>query len=190
MKKILWLTLAIALGAGTAHAERPSFRNVETKLTGFASSSLNDDSDYAGALSGSTVFRNHFFVSGSAGFGSSTFTNSSSLALGMLKNVGEDSIVFASVGARRYAEFKPRFSFDTESDRETFDTATASVGIRSMLTSRFEGEAGITALENGPYGLQVGLKGTYYFTESIGGVMELGSSDGDGTGGIGLRFNF
>jgi hypothetical protein len=172
-------------------AERPSFRNLETKLTGYSSSSIgNDDDRFAGSLSGSTIFGERFFVSGSVGFGNSSFNNSSALALGILKDVGERSVAFATIGAQRYSHFQGNSFFTSDYRRDTIDTAAATVGIRSMLTERFEGSAGITALARGPYSLQTGLKGTYYFTENIGGVLELGASDGDGNGGIGLRFNF
>jgi hypothetical protein len=183
------LTLVCTALAGSAAAERPSFRNVETKLTGFAISNSDDDR-FAGSLSGSTIFSERFFVSGALGFGSSNFRTSSAVSLGILRDVGENSIAFASVGALRYTDFETLDFFASSYRRNTINTATATVGIRTMLTERFEGSAGITALERGPYDLQLGLKGTYYFTDSIGGVLELGSSDGDGSGGIGVRFNF
>jgi hypothetical protein len=190
---IAWLTLLLAALVGSAAAERPSFRNVETQLTGFSvhsNGSLNIKDKFAGSLSGSTVFGERFFLSGSLGFGSSIFGNSSAVSLGILKGAGDNSVAFAAIGAQRYNYYSKGALFGADYRSDRFSTATATIGIRSMLSERIEGTFGLTALDRGPYRLQATLKGTYYFTDNIGGVLEFGSSDGDRSGGMGVRFNF
>jgi hypothetical protein len=167
-----------------AHAAAPSFRTLETKAIGF---SFGDSgSKYAGGLAGSWDFGGKFFVASSTTFGDRSFGGGNyALGLGVFKHTGESTAVFASIGGQQYAFFD---AIAGRSDRYTSPNLT--VGVKSLFGDRAELEFGISKLTNGPYGATAGLKGTYYFVDQMGVVVEFGSSDGDGNGGIGLRWSF
>ena len=180
--------IAVAL-AGSAFAERPTYRNFESKLESLSSSKFLKDR-WSGSLGGITTFGERFFVSGSVGLGSDSAFGSTSVGLGTMKDIGTSSSLFAAIGARRYNEANFSLAAATTNLNNEITTATATVGFRSMVTDRMELQTGVTKLARGIYSLQIGAKGTYYFSDSFGAVLELGSSDGDGSGGIGLQYRF
>jgi hypothetical protein len=170
--------------AAQSNAAQPSFRTLETKAIGF---SFGDSgSKYAGGLSASWDFGGRFFVASSTTFGERDFGGGNyALGLGMFKHTGQSTALFASVGARQYAYFDP-----LDGTFERYTTPNLTVGVKSIFGNRTELEFGLSALARGPYSASAGLKGTFYFVDNLGAVVELGSSDGDGTGGIGLRWSF
>jgi hypothetical protein len=160
------------------------FTNLETKLEAYSFNA--DDQKFLGNISGSYAFRDNYFVNASVGFGEGYLTrNSAALGLGLYRMAGARTALFSSIGMQRY-EFL-EFSNARVTD---VTTAALSVGVKSLLSDNMELEFGATKLQKGIYSARVGLKGTYYFSDSMGAVVEFGSSDSDGFGGVGVRWRF
>ena len=181
------LALAAMLGSPCVLAATPSFNTIETKINSFRSSTVLQDS-YSGSISGSFGFADRFFAASSIAFGSNVVgRDDMGVGLGIFQPSGENTALFASIGGQRYSDYDRQTNINRD-----YNTAAISLGIKSLVLSNAELEFAATQLTSGPISTRVALKGSYYFNDHVGAVLELGSSNGNGdsTGGIGVRINF
>jgi hypothetical protein len=176
---------ALILAAATlfslsASAAELSFNTLEGSYNQF---DLDCSSNCDGfSLEGSVGFNETFY--GTAGLDTGEFSGADVTALfltgGARHMISDSSAVYGELGFVRVDSD----DFDAETD------AVAVVGIRGMFNPSFEGEAELSRIFQSGADVELGLKGTFFFTDTVGGFLGVSASDGDTGASVGLRLNF
>ena len=182
MKKILLAVLASTL-AFSASATELSFNNLQVgySLFDFDCNTNCDGFNLGGSLEINEMFSTA--VDYTRFGGNSNNLDFTYLSLGIRNEFSESSAVFGQVGAARVSADS---NFGGGSETKAF----VGVGVRGMMTERFEGEALVRKVFIGGFDPSLKLTGTYYFTDTVGASVNVEASDGYSGGGVGLRMNF
>ena len=138
--------------------------------------SISFDETFYGTAGFQNIFQNIDvnFGSGDADFSTLFLTG------GARHMISESSAIYGELG---FVRFDGDFS-DEETD------AVAIAGIRGMFNPSFEGEAEISRIFQSGADVELSLKGTFFFTDTVGGFAGVSASDGDTGAKVGLRLNF
>ncbi len=182
MKKILFAVLASTFAFGASAAEL-SFNNFGV---GYARADFGCGSDCDGFNLLGSVEINDMFSANVDYTNIDTFGGSvdvTYLGLGLRNEYSDSAAFFGQLGAARV-------SADTNFGSGSTTKGFAGVGLRSMFSERFEGEALVRKVFASNLDASLKLTGTYFFTDAVGASLNIETSDGDTGGGVGLRMNF
>ncbi len=183
MKKIFFAALATAL-AFSANAAELSFNNAAIGYThaDFSCGSDCDGFNLLGSVEINDIFSaNLDYTNINASGGSSV--DLTYLGLGVRSEFSDTAAVFGQLGVAR-------LGVDTNFGDDSETKGFVGVGVRSMLTEQFEGEALVRKVFASNVDASLKLTGTYFFTDTVGASINVETSDGDTGGGVGLRLNF